>query len=446
MIGRIFLGRYEATRLLGEGGMGRVFLARQLDLPDRQVVVKVMHDHIAADVKSRERFQREIQLLGKFQHPYAVTLYDFSLDDPQGPCIIMEYVRGVNLDALLQKNGRFTPARVGRLLGQLCEALQAAHSLGIVHRDLKPANLMIVDADTPREKVKVMDFGLARDVDAAALKKITETNVDFAVGTPAYICPEQVKGEPMDHRGDLYAVGVLAYELLTGRLPFPGPEPYDMLLAHATEFPPSFEELGVTEWVPEAVERVVLRCLEKDPADRPQSAHELARDFETALAAVGSAMRAPAPVAAEDHNDRGADRPFHPTFISPPDDPNAILFTLQAWMPQAVAMVKLRGYVHDANGEVVTSEPGLVRVRLPGGGSVAPRGRLSWLGISRRAGPIVLEMHLQQTEGRESLLQIAVRFRPGDSTPATDPHWRARCVAHFINLRGYMIGATAVMV
>src|SRR6185369_12868811 len=134
---------------------------------------------IANDSKFRERFQRETLLMARFQHPYAVTLYDASLDDPLGPCIIMEYVKGVNLDKLLGKNGRFTPARVGRLLGQLCEALQAAHSLGIVHRDLKPANLMIVDADTPREKVKVMDFGLARAVDAASLKKVTETNVDF---------------------------------------------------------------------------------------------------------------------------------------------------------------------------------------------------------------------------------------------------------------------------
>src|SRR3954469_8903367 len=175
MIGRVFLGRYEATRLLGEGGMGRVFLARQLDLPDRQVVIKVMHDHIAADVKFRERFRREIQLMGRFQHPYAVTLYDFSLDDPNGPCFVMEYVRGVNLDALLAKNGRFTPARVGRLLGQRGEALQAAHDRGILHRDLKPANLMVVDADTPREKVKVMDFGLAKEIDAAALKKVTDT-------------------------------------------------------------------------------------------------------------------------------------------------------------------------------------------------------------------------------------------------------------------------------
>ncbi|HTK75722.1 MAG TPA: protein kinase, partial [Gemmataceae bacterium] len=110
MIGRIFLGRYESTRLLGEGGMGRVYLCRQIDL-DRQVVVKVMHDHIAADLKFRERFQREMNMMARFTHPYAVALYDASVSDPMGPCIVMEYVKGVNLDALLSRNGRFTPAR-----------------------------------------------------------------------------------------------------------------------------------------------------------------------------------------------------------------------------------------------------------------------------------------------------------------------------------------------
>jgi serine/threonine-protein kinase len=160
MNGRIFLGRYETVRELGEGGMGKVYLARQLDL-GRQVVVKVMHDQIAADPKFRERFERETLLMARFQHPHAVTLYDASLNDPLGPCIIMEFVRGINLDAMLAKNGRFSAPRVGRLVSQLCDVLQAAHEEGIIHRDLKPANLMVVDADSPRERLKVMDFGLA---------------------------------------------------------------------------------------------------------------------------------------------------------------------------------------------------------------------------------------------------------------------------------------------
>src|SRR5436190_1268996 len=133
MTGRIFLGRYELVKLLGEGGMGRVYLARQADL-NRQVVVKVMHDHIAADPKFRERFQRETLLMARFQHPYVVALYDASLHDPCGPCIVMEYVRGISLDAMMRSNGRLSPARVGKILGQVCEALYAAHSEGIIHR------------------------------------------------------------------------------------------------------------------------------------------------------------------------------------------------------------------------------------------------------------------------------------------------------------------------
>src|SRR6516162_986986 len=162
MVGRVFLGRYQALRLLGEGGMGRVYLARQLDL-GRQVVVKIMHDHLASDPQFCERFQRETLVMARFQHPYAVTLYDASLNDPQGPCIVMEYIRGVTLDVLAKNSqGRLSPGRLSRLLGQLCEVLQAAHTAGIIHRDLKPANLMIADPDTPYEKLKVMDFGLAK--------------------------------------------------------------------------------------------------------------------------------------------------------------------------------------------------------------------------------------------------------------------------------------------
>src|SRR5262252_2804230 len=129
MIGRVFLGRYETRRLLGEGGMGRVYLARQLDLA-RDVVVKVMHEHIAADPKFRDRFQRETLLMARFHHPGAVTLYDASLNDPHGPCIVMEYVKGVNLEGLLAKNGRLAAARVGRVVTQVCDVLQAAHDEG----------------------------------------------------------------------------------------------------------------------------------------------------------------------------------------------------------------------------------------------------------------------------------------------------------------------------
>src|SRR5262249_24610266 len=161
------------------------------------------------------------------QHPNVVALIDSSFSDPQGPCIVMEYIPGITLATLLRKYLRMKAARVGPLLGQLCLALDAAHRAGIVHRDLTPANLMVVNPDTPKEQLKVMDFGLALMANALYIPKERLANpADFfsASGTPDYICPEQVRGDEMDARGDLYSVGVILYELLTGRVPFTKPD------------------------------------------------------------------------------------------------------------------------------------------------------------------------------------------------------------------------------
>jgi serine/threonine-protein kinase len=447
MVGRIFLGRYEAVRLLGEGGMGRVYLARQVDL-GRQVVVKVMHDHIAADPKFRERFQRETLLMARFQHPYVVTLYDASLNDPQGPCIIMEYIRGITLDTLLHRNGRLGAPRVNRLLSQLCEALQAAHTEGIIHRDLKPANLMVVDPDTPYEKIKVMDFGLAKLVDAPSMHKSLDTGADFAVGTPGYISPEQVRGDEMDHRCDLYSVGIILYELLTGRLPFSGAETMDVLLAHATEPPPSFVDSGASGWVSAAVEAVVVSCLAKNPADRPGSARELAERFEAALA--HEPLLAPpdgAPVPATEGDGKSQETPIDAqTNVIADFDPGAVIHRLQAWMPEKIAVYKLRGFVNEAEGEIVENAPGLIRMRLGGRGSPYRArhqgGPLSWLGLGRKSGLIDVELRLERCSnpGQQSLLLITVTMRsPDRPTAPTDPLWRERCTQVFCDLRAHLM-------
>lgn len=434
MEGRVFLGRYRVKRLLGEGGMGRVYLAEQLDL-GRQVVVKVMHDHVAADAKFRERFKREIDSMARFQHPYAVTLYDASISDPQGPCIVMEYIRGLSLDELLHKNGRLSPPRVGRLLGQLCEVLQAAHTAGIVHRDLKPNNLMVVDADTPFEKIKVMDFGLAKLIDPPrlSLDRLTDTNIEFVVGTPGYICPEQVRGEQMDHRGDLYSVGVILYELLTGRLPFDQRSTMDILLAHATEMPPTFIERGATDWAPPAIEEVVRSCLSKNPAERPLSARDLAERYETALAheqAMHEEALLPDDPRNRPHSAKEAAGDV--SGFEQVNDPNAIVRYLEAWMPEKIAKHKLRGFVTEVGGEVVESVPGLIRLRLR---------QRSWLGFGRRSGEIDLELRLKQAEpNKGALLNITVCMRSMKRVPVTDPEWRARCEQVYCDLRAYLMG------
>jgi serine/threonine-protein kinase len=441
MVGRVFMGRYQATRLLGEGGMGRVYLARQLDL-GRQVVVKVMHDHIAADPQFCERFQRETLLMARFQHPYAVTLYDASLNDPQGPCIIMEFIRGITLDALLVNNGRLSGPRAGRLLGQLCEVLQAAHTEGIVHRDLKPANLMVVDPDSPYEKIKVMDFGLATLVNPASLKKLTESEPEFAVGTPGYMCPEQVRGEEMDHRGDLYSVGVMLYELLSGKLPFAGRSSMSVLLAHATEEPPLFADIGAGNWVSPGLEAVIRSCLAKDAAARPQNARELAERYEIALEHDLAGL--PGPAAAEASPPASVAEAEVTPVTAPTFDPLAVVHELDAWMPEEIASYKLRGFVQDVGGRVLESVPGRIRVRLGGPGSVyvaMGNGPLRWLGLGRRSGELDMELQFRRTGiERRSLLHITVAMRAVNATTVVDPAWRARCNQIYCDLRGYLMG------
>ncbi len=473
MVGRVFMGRYEIIRLLGEGGMGRVYLARQIDL-GRQVVVKVMHDHIAADARFRDRFARETLLMARFQHPYAVTLYDASLNDPEGPCIVMEYIRGVPLDVVLPNNhGRLEPARVGRLLRQLCEVLQAAHAEGIVHRDLKPGNLMVVDADTPYELLKVMDFGLAKLVSSETFNDVTAPNTEFAVGTPGYMCPEQARGEAMDHRGDLYSVGVILYEMLTGRLPFSGSSTMDMLLAHATQDPPPFAHFAPSLRVPPAIESLVQSCLSKIPDERPNTARELAERDEAALAgelAWDESQSQPtvsvpmvarlAPRSLTPVETPGSVLHVGPQNAAPPDlqtagvppaaptptDPSMVVHHLEAWMPETIAAFKLRGFIQEVGGEVRESSPGRVRLRLGGRGSVYAlpgRGSFGWLGLNRRSSLIDMELRLTRGEnGRENLLRVTVVLKPVVGDLSADAGWRQVCNQIFCDLRGHLMGQT----
>ncbi len=444
MAGRTFLGRYETVKLLGEGGMGRVYLAKQTDL-GRQVVVKVMHEHVASDPKFCERFQREMLLMARFQHPYVVALYDASLNDPLGPCIVMEYVRGISLDTLIHRNTRLSPARVGKILGQLCEALYAAHSEGIIHRDLKPANLMVVDPDSPYEKVKVMDFGLAKLIDNAAgmnmMHHQSNTGIDFAVGTPGYISPEQVRGEETDYRCDIYGVGVMLFEMLTGRLPFIRDETMDVLFAHATEPPPSFADVGAANWAPAEIEAVVMSCLAKSPNDRPGSARELGELYQKALKAIEHRID-PEPEEVEsaaevpERKESARITAITPT-PSPAFDPNVIVHKLEAWMPDVIATSKLRGFVQDNNGEVLESVPGKITMRIGAGKN---QGAFSWLGIGRKS-VVDLELRLERNNShQQNLLHITV-LMSSPHRKGADASWRERCNEVFCELRSYLAGA-----
>ena len=464
MQGRVYLGRYETVRLIGEGGMGRVYLANQLDL-GRQVVVKVMHEHIAADPVFRERFTRETLLMARFQHPYAVTLYDAKFDDADGSCIVMEYIRGVTLEDLVRGGQRLESARVGKLLHMLCEVLQAAHAEGIIHRDLKPANLMIVDANTNYEMLKVMDFGLAKLCVPETPDQAAVSNAEFAVGTPGYMCPEQARGEPIDGRGDLYSVGIILYEMLSGCLPFAEKSTMEVLLAHATEQPPTFAEVGAAGVVTPAIEDIVHWCLAKEPSDRPANARALSEAFEAALAQRTEPRHLPDRLPPDRPTPRPTARPKPAPVVSaspatpippqPPSpapfapisyDPLAVVHHLEAWMPEKIATYKLRGFITDVGGELVENVPGRIRVRLGGRGcvySLPSRGTLSWIGIGRKNADIDMELRLQRAEQRVNQLHITVLLKPTQGDLSGDLSWRGLCNQIFCDLRGYLMGSSS---
>ncbi|MBL8793743.1 MAG: serine/threonine protein kinase [Planctomycetia bacterium] len=456
MVGQVYLGRYETIRLLGQGGMGRVFLARHLEL-DEPVVVKVMHDHIAADPVFRERFGREMEMMSRFKHPHAVLFYDASLDDPQGPCIVMEFLAGVGLDKLLAKNGRFTPARLRRYVAQLCDVLQAAHDAGVVHRDLKPANLMILDPDTPHEKLKVMDFGLAQ-----MAEQKTGGPTEYAVGTPGYMPPEQVRGEEVDHRGDLYSVGAIIYQLLSGKMPFPGATPMEVLLAQATDGPITFASIGLGDAIPPAVEEVIRKALSLEPGDRQQSAREFHEDYEAALVSAYQSKPEPAeedaPAAPPPTAPTVAGRTAVAASASGPRaalptadavDLNATVEHLEAYMPEQIATYKLKGFVEEVGGKIVQSVPGMVKVQLKVN-SKALKGAgksslFSWLGLGPKYGLIDLELHMRKQEDakKQSVLQITVVMRPANGSPAptNNPEWDSRCALLCQVLKGYLMSS-----
>jgi serine/threonine-protein kinase len=361
----------------------------------------------------------------------------------------MEYVKGQPLDELLQRQRRLTPERVGRMLGCLCAVLQAAHDQGIIHRDLKPANIMVTDADTPQERIKVLDFGLARLNVASAdglyipLDKFTGARANAIVGTPQYTCPEALRGEHLDHRSDLYSVGVILYELLTGQLPFDARAISDLLSAHAHQPPPPFSRWKIEQIAP-AIEAVVRSCLAKDPAERPQSARAVAERFGAASGQTlweEADMEPPmAPV-----------RTSSPEKTEPAEEPNGMVYQLEAWMPQQIAAVKLRGFLDAAGGEVVESVPGRISVRFwrrkNPGAPVSGRGRWPWSGFRKLAGtvPEFEEAQMEVSMARPAAedpgrLLLTVRLRPAELIPLhADTEWRDWCDLLHRNLKAYLM-------
>jgi class 3 adenylate cyclase/tRNA A-37 threonylcarbamoyl transferase component Bud32 len=261
--------RFEILAVLGAGGMGVVYKARDRELDDL-VALKMLKRELLADRTHLERLKAEIKLARRITHPNVLRTHDFG--DIDGiPFISMEYVRGVTLRYLLDQTHRLPYSAGLRLAKQLCAGLGAAHAVGVMHRDIKPENLIL----EPTGNAKLMDFGIARPI---RRMEPGQTEAGFIVGTPLYMSPEQLRGEEVDARADIYSAGVVLYEIFTGELPFKGASAMQIMLKHLEEPPPSPR----TAWpeVPAKLEGIILRCLEKDPAARYRSVEELLKDLE----------------------------------------------------------------------------------------------------------------------------------------------------------------------
>ncbi|HMI89999.1 MAG TPA: serine/threonine-protein kinase [Polyangiales bacterium] len=262
MIGLTISGRYRVHALVGQGGMGKVFQAQQIPL-GRSVALKVL-DASRVDQEFHRRFFQEAAILAKLQSRHTVTIYDYGRDGDIY-FIAMELVGGGSLDRVIANDGPFPPRRALSIALQISRSLREAHAQGVIHRDLKPANVVLTHTEDGEELVKVLDFGLAKRLDR---NTDDETQADTVPGSPKYMAPEVIRQQPIDGRTDMYALGVMLYQMLCGVVPFDRPAAMDILLAHLQEPPRPLREANPKVTVPPALERVVMRCLDKLPERR----------------------------------------------------------------------------------------------------------------------------------------------------------------------------------
>ena len=316
LVGRTVAGgRYTVTAVLGRGGMGVVYAAVQHPV-NRKVALKLIHRELAGDRHIIDRFMQEMNLTAAIEHPHTVRLYDVGDLDGQ-PFITTEFLEGKTLRDELAHVGHMAPARAVAIALQIARALRGAQAHGVVHRDLKPENIMLLDRYGERDYVKVLDFGIARSLHRTEADFRTGTGA--ILGTPAYMSPEQCEGKPVDARSDLYALGLIIYELCAGALPFPPtPSIPQMLIAHVTQAPPDLATRAPE--VPPDLARFVMSLLAKDPAARAPDADAVITALE-AMPAMWEGTRGTSPAPAVDRATAPTAAALTPATVAPAAPP-----------------------------------------------------------------------------------------------------------------------------
>ncbi len=276
LVGQLLDKRYQIVEILGVGRTGLVCKALQLST-NRFVAVKVMHRHLITSQEAMVRFQREAQAAGRLKHPNILVVLDFGFSAPGQPYMVTEFINGLTLGSGVEHAGPFPIDRALPIFIQLCDAMSLAHSQQVLHRDLRPSNILITLDPTRGELAKVIDFGFVKFLDGVDQQKLTQSSQVF--GSPAYMCPEQVRGENLDFRSDVYAIGGIMYFTLTGRHPFDGSNVTDCLRNLLEQNPLPFNQANSEVIVPRSLERVVFKALSKERAKRQSSVDELQADL-----------------------------------------------------------------------------------------------------------------------------------------------------------------------
>jgi len=273
LIGTTLAGKYHILERLGSGAMGAIYKATHLNL-GKPVVVKVLHPHLVKEETHVQRFKREAKAASRLNHPNCITILDYDKTPDNWSYICMEYVEGKDLCRVLYEEKKLSPERAIDIALQVVDALDEAHSKGVIHRDLKPENIMLEKMRNKPDFVKVLDFGIAKIQDSSDTASGSfKTATGMVFGTPEYMSPEQIRGEELDGRSDIYSLGVVLYQMLTGILPFTGETVLEVATKHLREPPPPLEE--VAPELPKELIQVVNKMLEKNREQRFSSAGEL---------------------------------------------------------------------------------------------------------------------------------------------------------------------------
>ncbi len=293
LLGKVVGGRYRITGIIGEGGMGIVYEGeQQMGSTVRKVAVKTLHAELSRDPSVTARFHRECGTVAQLEHPNTIKVYDFGAMDDGTLYIAMEYLAGESLDRVIEREGALHPERVLKLLRQVGGSLEEAHGQGIIHRDLKPENVILTERAGTKDVVKLLDFGIAARTESAdAEREAKLTQQGMVLGTPPYMSPEQFTGKALDRRSDIYSMAVMAYQMLTGQLPFDANTPWEWATEHMTAQPRPFETMPVSAAIPPGMRAAILKALSKDREERFSTVSE----FLSAMSA-GTGPQAVAPL------------------------------------------------------------------------------------------------------------------------------------------------------